>query len=99
MIGKMLIKEGMMALLGRLAMAAHNGQSPLVALWESGRTILAGILLMLPGVISDAIALVLLLWPSGRAHAGNRASADENIIDGEVRVVEAVQIDLKSDSR
>jgi UPF0716 protein FxsA len=102
-IGKIFIKDGMMALLGRLTMAAHNGQSPFVALWESGRTILAGILLILPGVISDVIALVLLLWPSARvqtqARSGYRAHANEDIIEGEVRVVEAVQIDLKSDSK
>ena len=46
--GWVLIKEESLAVFGRLAVAVQNGQSPFVALWDSGRTILAGVLLIFP---------------------------------------------------
>ena len=96
-LGSVLIKEESRALFGRLAMTLQNGQSPFAALWQSGRTMLAGILLIFPGIISDAIALILLLWPSRAARTVSRPLEEDGIIEGEVRVVEAEQIEIKSD--
>lgn len=95
--GWVLIKEESMAVFGRLAMTVQSGQSPFVALWESGRTILAGVLLIFPGVISDAIALVLLVWPSKSAPPGSRNMPDDGIIEGEGRVIEVERIESKTD--
>lgn len=95
-IGWALIKEESFAIFGRLAETVQNGQSPFAALWESGRTILAGVLFIFPGVISDAIALVLLVWPSSSTPPDRRRQQDDNIIEGEVRVVEAERIETKS---
>ena len=99
LIGWILIKEESMAVFGRLAVTVQNGQSPFAAIWDSGRTLLAGVLLIIPGVLSDVIALVLLLWPNqaGRHYARN--VSDDGIIEGEVRVVEAEQIESKSKSQ
>ena len=99
LIGWILIKEESMAMFGRLAVTVQNGQSPFAAIWDSGRTLLAGVLLIIPGVLSDVIALVLLLWPNqaGRHYARN--VSDDGIIEGEVRVVEAEQIESKSKSQ
>jgi UPF0716 protein FxsA len=47
----------------RLSQAVALGQAPFSALWVSGRRFLAGVLLILPGIISDVLALILLLWP------------------------------------
>jgi UPF0716 protein FxsA len=45
-------------------LAALRGDQPLMrGLLDSGRKVLAAILLILPGIISDVIALVLLLLP------------------------------------
>jgi UPF0716 protein FxsA len=45
-------------------LAALRGDQPLLrGLLDSGRRILAAILLILPGIISDVIALLLLLLP------------------------------------
>jgi UPF0716 protein FxsA len=44
--------------------AAMHGEQPLLrGLVDSGRKVLAGFLLLLPGVVSDLIALVLLALP------------------------------------
>ena len=94
--GWLLIQEESMAIFGRLAMTVQNGQSPFVALWESGRTLLAAVLLIFPGVLSDVIALVLLLWPSNSSDPAKNKTSDDGVIEGEVRVVETVKIEVKA---
>jgi UPF0716 protein FxsA len=47
----------------RLLFSVQSGAHPLAALFASGRILLAGGLLVFPGFISDAVALVLLLIP------------------------------------
>jgi UPF0716 protein FxsA len=47
----------------RLLFSVQSGAFPLSALFASGRILLAGGLLVFPGFLSDAIALVLLLIP------------------------------------
>ena len=45
-------------------LAAFRGDTPLMrGLLDSGRRVLAGILLIVPGILTDAIALLLLLFP------------------------------------
>ena len=97
LIGWVLIKEESMAVFGRLAVTVQSGQSPFAAIWDSGRTMLAGLMLIIPGVLSDAIALVLLLWPSSSGRPAKREMSDDGVIEGEVRVVEAEKIEIKSD--
>ena len=63
-VGWALIREESMAVFGRMAIAVQNRQSPFAALWDSGRTMLAGLLLIFPGVLSDILALFLLLLPN-----------------------------------
>lgn len=93
LIGWMLIKEESLAVFGRLAGAMQNSQSPLAALWDSGRTMLAGVLLIIPGVLSDVVALILLLLPNKTQGFAPQNRFDDNVIEGEVRVVEAEQIE------
>ena len=95
--GWILIKEESMAVFGRLAVTVQNGQTPFAAIWDSGRTMLAGGLLIIPGVLSDVIALILLLWPNSTARPIKREMSDDGVIEGEVRVVEAEKIKIKSD--
>lgn len=97
--GWILIKEESMAVFVRLAVTAQSGQSPFAAIWDSGRTMLAGLLLIIPGVLSDAIALVLLLWPNRVGRPVARNMNDDGIVEGEVRVVETEQIESKSKSQ
>lgn len=62
--GVLLIRVERVAWGARLLFAVQSGRSPLLSLFASGRVLLAGGLLVFPGFISDAIALVLLLIPS-----------------------------------
>ncbi|MCL5061247.1 MAG: FxsA family protein [Candidatus Thermoplasmatota archaeon] len=61
--GVMLIRVERVAWGARLLFSVQSGAHPLAALLASGRILLAGGLLVFPGFISDAIALVLLLIP------------------------------------
>lgn len=92
-IGWLLIKGESRAVFGRLAVAMQSRQSPLAAIWDSGRTMLAGLLLIIPGVLTDVIALILLLLPNKTGISGARRAPDDNVFEGEVRVVEAEQIE------
>ena len=66
--------------------AVQGGQAPFSVLWRTGRRFLAGALLLLPGVISDAMALILLLWPGSKAPPPTvRAPRRDDIIEGEFR--------------
>jgi len=65
--GMALIKEARFAMLARLAAGLAHGEFPIVALTDSARTVLAGLLLIFPGVVSDFIAITLLLLPRAEA--------------------------------
>lgn len=85
--GVALIKEARFALVARLAAALAEDRFSIAALVDSARTVIAGLLLIFPGVISDLIALTLLLLPSPRAIAERtpRRAGPGTIIDGEFR--------------
>jgi UPF0716 protein FxsA len=73
--------------------AAMHGEQPLLrGLVDSGRKVLAGLLFLLPGIVSDLFALVLLALPLnlGREFAPRPATAGPfrgapKSIDGEFR--------------
>jgi UPF0716 protein FxsA len=83
-----LSREGS-AFMPRLIATLQQGQAPFASLWHSGRRLLAGLLLMFPGLFSDLIAALLLLWPSPPAPpAAARRSAgvgEDGVIEGEFR--------------
>ena len=86
--GIALIKEARFALLSQLAASFAQGRFAVAALVDSGRTVLAGLLLIFPGVLSDLLALALLLLPSHRMlpePAPVRVPSGKNVIDGEFR--------------
>lgn len=72
----------------RVAGAMQNGEHPGFALLASARNMVAGGLLILPGVLSDVLALLLLLIPMAffRRRAGKEdVAANDNVIEGEWR--------------
>ena len=84
--GIALIKEARFALVARLAAGVAQGRFSITALTDSARIVLAGLFLIFPGVISDVIALVLLLLPSSRAmNEVTRPPAQRSFIEGEFR--------------
>jgi UPF0716 protein FxsA len=77
--------------------AAMHGEQPLLrGLVDSGRKVLAGMLFMLPGVLSDLIALVLLALPINvgpefaphAAGAAGRYRRSRKTIDGDYRRID-----------
>ncbi len=97
--GIVLIKQARFSLISRLASALSQGQFSLAAFIDSFRTVLAGLLLIFPGVVSDVMALALLLIPvrepvleavrprAGREGYARRSGAAgvDGVIEGEFR--------------
>ncbi|MDD5330986.1 MAG: FxsA family protein [Sulfuricella sp.] len=71
----------------RLFAALQSGHSLSFALLYSFRTVLAGLLLIFPGIVSDVLALILLLLPSPKV-PGPSPVADDGVIEGDWRRVE-----------
>ena len=86
--GMALIKEARFAMLARLAAGLAHGRFPITALTDSVRTVMAGLFLIFPGVVSDLIALTLLLLPGPRVASeavSRRRMAGGTLIEGEFR--------------
>jgi UPF0716 protein FxsA len=95
--GIVLIKQARFSLVMRLAGELSRGQFSLTAIIDSFRTVVAGLLLIFPGIISDVMALVLLLLPIREpayqyAHARDdrvtspaQGSGRGSVIEGEFR--------------
>ncbi len=71
----------------RVLSTLQAGTSPISALFASGRMFLAAGLLIFPGVISDVLALLLLLFPGTWRRPGALApkAANDDVIEGEFR--------------
>lgn len=95
--GIVLIKQARFSLVTRLAGELSRGQFSLSAIIDSSRTVLAGVLLIFPGIISDVMALLLLLLPirepayqfaslhAERPPSPTRDGARGGVIEGEFR--------------
>ena len=85
--GMALIKEARLSLVARLAAGFAQGRFAIGALTDSARTVVAGILLIYPGVVSDLIALTLLLLPGPRfvAEPAVRRERRGTYIEGDFR--------------
>jgi len=77
--------------LTRLPRAFRGDASLWRGLLDSGRRVLAGVLLIVPGILSDAIALLLLLFPINQRDdpqtvaAGRSSYRDRRALDGDYR--------------
>lgn len=86
--GWLLIQEEKLAVFARLFQVAQSGGHPARALFATARRLIAGVLLIFPGVISDAIAVLLLLIPTEAAMKVNPQqpkAANDDVIEGEWR--------------
>jgi UPF0716 protein FxsA len=68
--------------------AMHGEQSLLRGLVDSGRKVAAGVLFLLPGIVSDLIALVLLALPINLGPREAHAVTGSRTIDGSWRRAE-----------
>jgi UPF0716 protein FxsA len=83
--GFALLKEARFALVARLGAAIAVGRFPIAALVDSARTVVAGLFLIFPGLISDFIALTLLLLPRPALSEPLPARGFGNVVDGQFR--------------
>jgi UPF0716 protein FxsA len=89
MLGLQLIRDEKLLFSGRMMQSLSQGGNPMKAMFGSARNIIAGILLIIPGVITDFIAVILLLIPVNKGaikspkHA--QKAANDDVIEGEFR--------------
>ena len=87
--GLWLLRTERMSFRANTLAALHGEQSLLRGLVDSGRKVLAALLLMLPGVLSDALGLMLLMLPINHgpqpAVAGRSPAGRSGAIDGDFR--------------
>ena len=69
----------------RIAGSLREQRSPIGALLTSARSVVAGLLLIFPGVISDALALMVLLWPLPKGRPLDGGGSPPGVIEGEYR--------------
>jgi UPF0716 protein FxsA len=96
-LGWRLLQDEKLLMFGRMAQTLTQGGTPAKALFGSAKNLIAGIFLIIPGVLSDALAVVLLLIPSakvgytGPMHDGaqpppsQQKAANDDVIEGEFR--------------
>lgn len=89
--GFVLLRNERGAFRSHLIASMHGDQPLLRGLLDSGRKVLAGFLLLLPGLVSDLLALILLAFPLNIGHglstvaAAPGRSARRSTLDGEFR--------------
>ncbi|HQN64894.1 MAG TPA: FxsA family protein [Methylophilus sp.] len=92
LLGLQLIKDERSMFSARMMQSLSAGGNPVTAMMGSARNMVAGVLLLIPGVITDAIAALLLLIPVRQPALGAgqtyqeqpyRAAANDDIIEGE----------------
>lgn len=90
--GFLLLRNERLAFRARTIAMMHGEQSLLRGFFDSGRKVLAGLLLLLPGVASDLLALVLLALPLNVGRGWQEPTpvpanshARRRLIDGEYR--------------
>ena len=96
-LGLRLIRSEKDLIAARMFQQMGAGGNPVSAMFSTARNMLAGVLLLIPGVISDVIAVILLLIPANNPGLGQtgqkssaqyRASANDEVIEGEFTEVE-----------
>lgn len=82
-LGFLLIQDERVVVFGRLVQAMQQGRHPLLALFASARKMIAGLLLIFPGIVSDVLALLLIIpLPSFRQPM---PWEEDGVIEGEWR--------------
>ncbi|KQT36461.1 MULTISPECIES: FxsA family protein [unclassified Methylophilus] len=89
-LGLQLIRAEKNLIAARMFQQLAAGGNPISAMFSTARNMFAGVLLLIPGVISDVIAVVLLFMPANKAASGStsnktgfQASANDEAIEGE----------------
>ncbi len=87
--GVLMLRHSRFAVGLKLMNDMRSGQVGMNSLFGIARYFIAAILLIIPGLISDVIAVVLLLPWKSKSNVG-QAKADDGIIDAEYRRVDPI---------
>jgi len=91
-LGLQLIRGEKLQASAKMMQSLGAGGNPVKAMLGSARNMVAGVLLIIPGVISDVIAVILLLIPiQSQAQAGSvpnhnnkyQQASNDDVIEGE----------------
>jgi len=88
LLGLQLIRDEKSLFSGRMMQNINQGTNPIKAIFGSAKNIIAGILLIIPGVMTDIMAVILLLLPASNNgkhpnfHPSENA-ANDDVIEGE----------------
>ena len=95
LLGLQLIKGEKLLLTVKMMQSVTSGGNPIKTILGSARNMVAGVLLIIPGVISDVIAVILLLIPIGskantvgatnqqQPQYQRQKAANDDVIEGE----------------
>jgi len=87
LLGLQLIRDEKLLFSGRMRQSLSQDVNPMKAMFSSARNITAGILLIIPGVLTDVIAVILLLMPADKnaikSHMSKQQAANDDVIEGE----------------
>lgn len=87
LLGLQLIREEKLLFSGRILQSLSQGANPMKAMFGSARHIFAGVLLIIPGILTDIIAVVLLLLPMDKnaikSSTIKQKAANDDVIEGE----------------
>ncbi len=90
--GFTLLRNERSAFRARTVAALHGGQPLFRGLLDSGRKVLAGFLFIMPGLVSDVFAVLLLLLPINKTGSITRQfapqAAGRDSLDGDYRRVD-----------
>jgi UPF0716 protein FxsA len=90
-LGLQLIRGEKLTMSAKMMQSISEGGNPVKTMLGSARNMVAGVLLVIPGVITDVIAVVLLLIPFGKPNVDASTSqqyqrtkaANDDVIEGE----------------
>ncbi len=107
-LGSLVLRSSGMSMSGAVQQAMAHGRNPGPALAENALLAVAALLFIVPGFLSDLVAMVLLPRPVRRflaermtgvsavRHHGGSAGSD--VLDGEYEIVEGPPAALKNDT-
>lgn len=97
--GALLVKSRGLALLARFRDMAQRGEWPGPELFDDFFLIVAGLLLILPGFVSDAVAVALLFGPLRRAiHRWGRSYVERAGVHAGPRTIDADYREIPTDA-
>jgi UPF0716 protein FxsA len=73
-LGLQLIRGEKLTMSAKMMQSLSAGDNPVKTMLGSARNMVAGVLLVIPGVITDVIAVILLLIPFGKPNGDTNAS-------------------------